>query len=71
MIKWREVESSNVDSIGWDDKGNMYVRYIGSGKTYMYVGVPRQRAVAASRAKSVGSYIARHIKGRYEPVHIG
>lgn len=71
MITWREVKSSNVERVGWDAFSNMYVEYSGSGKTYMYVGVSRQRVVAASRSQSVGSYIARKIKGKYKPVHLG
>jgi hypothetical protein len=66
-----EVTSSNVESISWDSVGSiMYVTFKGN-RTYAYKGVPYQRAVAASKAESVGGYIHRHIKGRYPVQHVG
>ena len=62
-VNWREVDSSNVNQVGWDDEGNMYVRY--GDRLYKYAGVSRQRVVAVSRTTSVGSYIARKIKPNY------
>ena len=64
FVNFRNVESSNVQRVGWDVFGNMYVTYI-TGNTYVYFGVTRQRAVAAAYAPSVGSYINRRIKGRF------
>jgi len=69
-VKWRQVESSNVARVGWDDYGTMYVTYK-SGVTYSYIGVSRQRAVACAYAPSVGSYINKRIKGHFKPVKIG
>ena len=69
-INWRKVKSSNVERVGWDNAGNMYVSYTGSGKLYKYVGVSRQRVVACARSASVGRYIQRKIKGHYKPIHI-
>jgi hypothetical protein len=63
--------SSNVESLSWDSQGSiMYVTYK-SGKTYAYKGVPYQRAVAASKARSVGTYINKNIKGRYPVQQVG
>ena len=64
-VNFRLVDSSNVDRIGWDKFGNMYVLYK-SGYLYLYFNVSRQRAVAAAYASSVGRYIHKKIKGKYE-----
>jgi hypothetical protein len=70
-IRWRETpESSNVEAVGWDSDMRLYARFKG-GSVYMYVGVSRQRAVAASRAQSVGRYFNDLIKPNYKAVKIG
>lgn len=74
-VRWRDVDSSNVRQVGWDSRGNMYVIYrdtSGEGRNtmYAYVDVPRQRVVAASRARSVGRYINEHIKPHHEAVKL-
>lgn len=69
-IHWLIVEgSSNIDKVGWDKNGRMYVRFL-SGAMYAYEGVSRQRAVAAARAQSVGGYINRVIKPNYKAVSL-
>lgn len=70
FVNFREVESSNVRMVGWDDAGNLYVRFK-SGATYVYLGVSRQRAVALAYAKSVGQYLNRVIKSAYDVIQIG
>lgn len=69
-VEWRKVESSNVDYVGWDKVRNMYVIYK-SGKTYAYLNVSRQRAVACVYAKSVGTYINQKIKPSFGVVTLG
>lgn len=64
-IKWRPVDSSNVEQVGWDRHKGMYVTYK-SGATYLYHGCTYQRAVACSNAPSVGQYIHKVIKPNYE-----
>lgn len=61
-------DSSNVDAVIWVP-GGMIVRFHG-GAAYLYKGVSRQRAVAAARAKSVGTYINRVIKPQFEALKI-
>lgn len=67
----RFVESSNVEFVAWPVTGEplMLVRYKGGG-TYGYLGVPRQKVVAAANAPSTGRYLHRHIIGKYKPVRI-
>lgn len=59
-IRWRRVESSNVEALGWDREEKMYVLFK-HGSLYVYSGVPRQKVVAAIRSSSVGSYVNREI----------
>lgn len=69
-INWRRVQStSGVDMVGWDNRGNMYISFKNSG-TYVYQGVTRQRAVAMTRARSVGRYLEKVIKPRFEAIKI-
>jgi hypothetical protein len=70
-VNVREVDSSNVDSIAWPVSGEplMIVTYRNGG-VYGYLGVTRQRAVAAAHSSSVGKYIAQRIKGHFEPVRL-
>lgn len=66
----RQVDSSNVRWIGWPKSGEpLLIVQFNSGR-YGYIGVPRQRAVACARAKSVGSYIHTRIKPKFEAVKI-
>lgn len=70
-VRWRNVTSSNIDRIGWDDERNMYVMFVSPGlPIYKYEGVSRQRAVAASRAASVGRYLNRVIKPNFPAIRI-
>lgn len=64
-IEWRSVVSSNVKRVGWDGKAGMYVEYL-NGSVYLYHDVPVQRVQACLRSLSVGGYIARSIKPRYD-----
>ena len=71
-IKWRDVSSSNVLAVGWTPPGYgsaMFVRYQG-GSVYAYIGVTRQRVVAAARARSVGKYINRVIKPNFRAIKV-
>ena len=71
QIRWRDTpDSSNVAAVGWDEDMNMYARFK-SGTIYMYLNVTYQRAVACSRASSVGGYFNKVIKPNYKAVKIG
>lgn len=69
QIRWRDVTSSNVSRVGWDRDGNMYVVFQ-PASLYVYRGVSRQRAVAMTRAKSVGSYLNKKIKPHFAAVRL-
>jgi hypothetical protein len=76
VIRWRKVESSNVEAVGWPSTGEplLLVRFK-SGRTYGYAGVSRQRAVALAYRRrlwdrSVGAYINRIIKPQFRAVRL-
>lgn len=67
----RDIDSGNVDWIGWPKSGEplMIVQFRGGGR-YAYLGVSRQKAVAASYAPSTGGYINKVIKPKYKVVKL-
>jgi len=69
-ITWRKVKSRNASAIGWDRERRLYVKFK-DGSSYFYEHVSRQRAVACSRAKSVGGYLAHEIYPNHHAVKIG
>lgn len=68
-IRWREVESSNVQAVGWDNENGMYVLFKNGG-LYLYKDVTRQRAVACFRAESVGKYVNKKIIPNFKATKI-
>jgi hypothetical protein len=78
-VNSRIVDSSNVTSVAWlvdgetelpyNDPHLMIVRFKGGG-TYGYIGVSRQRAVAAAYYASTGKYINDRIKPYFEAVRL-
>jgi hypothetical protein len=71
MVRGKYVTSSNVEWVAWPKSGEplMLVKFK-SGSVYGYVGVSRQRAVAAARAPSVGQYINKVIKPNFKAVKV-
>lgn len=67
----RDINSSNVKWIGWPVTGEplMVVEFEGGGR-YAYLGVSRQKAVAAAWAGSTGKYLAKRIKPHYKVVKL-
>jgi hypothetical protein len=72
FVNSRIIDSSNVESIAWPVDGEplMIVKYKNSERLYGYIGVSRQRAVAAAYYRSTGEYINRRIKGHFQAVTI-
>lgn len=65
-MKWqKDVYSSNVQSIGYEEESHeMIVTWL-KGKRSAYVGVPEDKAWEIANAASVGSAINSDIKGQY------
>lgn len=66
MIEMNFVSSSNIDAIGYDtETAELHVRFLKSGLTYKYPGVPQEVYEELMRADSKGSYFNRLIKPVY------
>lgn len=62
----QNVESSNVESVGYDpDTQELHVRYK-NGSLYKYEGVPPEAHEELMAADSVGTHLAANIKGTFE-----
>ena len=60
----KEVKSSNISHIGYED-GKLLVKFKSSpDKVYEYPGVTEAEHDALVNAKSIGSHYAAHIRGR-------
>lgn len=59
-VTWRDVSSSNIKRVGWDN-GAAHIEFM-SGRRFAYE-VPKTVFDALVAAPSVGSFFARQIKG--------
>lgn len=66
-IALEPVESSNVEQVGYDETlEQLYVGFKGGGDAlYVYSQVPRKKFDDLMTADSVGSFLAKHIKGEH------
>jgi hypothetical protein len=63
MMKWVEVDSTNLSAIGYDTlKGELGVRFRESGRAYHYLDVPEREYQAFMTARSKGTYLNRVFK---------
>ena len=61
----KEVSSSNIKSIGYnEDTQILCVRFL-DGSLYIYKGVPSSKFEGLSSASSVGRFLNQNIKGVY------
>lgn len=60
-----EVQSSNIESVGFDEaEQEAYVKFL-NGSVYVYRGVPLHEFEGLKDAPSVGSYLNRNFKNVY------
>ncbi len=64
-IEKQHVSSSNVEAIGYDETTETLRVWFLNGTTYDYSGVGLMEFEALRDAPSVGSYLARNVKGQY------
>ena len=65
-MSWnKNVFSSMVSEVGWDEAEGLLVTWAKSGKRSAYAGVPEDVAVALSNAPSVGTMLNEDIKPYY------
>lgn len=62
----KSVTSSNITSIGYDSADRVLEVEFHSGAVYRYYSVPAAVHAELMAADSHGSYLARHVKGRYD-----
>ena len=64
-MSWeKNVFSSNVQSVGYSDDGDLLITW-NSGKRSAYSGVPEDLAEQCSKAASVGSFLNAEIKNQF------
>lgn len=63
-MKMIPVESSNIQSIGWEDM-ELYITF-NSAITYVYYDVPEEVFEEMLDAPSQGKYFHANIKGKYD-----
>lgn len=67
-VKMIQVQSSNIQAVGYDeDKRNIHIELI-SGEKYMYKEVPKKVFEDLLTAPSIGSYTHRYLRDSYEVV---
>ena len=63
--KMIQVQSSNIEEIGYSDDSKLLVRFKG-GKVYEYADVPADLFNEFRAAQSVGSFFHKNILGKFE-----
>lgn len=64
------VESSAIESVGYDARSRtLEVAFVGGG-VYRYLGVPPREHETLMRAESLGTYVNKRIKPRYRCVRV-
>jgi hypothetical protein len=64
-MEMTHVDSSNVESVGYDEGSEtLQVEFI-NGANYQYFDVPENVYIGLRDAESVGGYLADNIKGEY------
>ncbi|WP_052476315.1 KTSC domain-containing protein [Cohnella kolymensis] len=60
------VVSSNIAAVGYNNFQNiLIIQFLGKTTTYSYYGVPVETYEEMMASKSVGSFYAKNIKGRF------
>ena len=66
MPEMNFIDSSNIESIGYDDDTQeLHVQFLSSGH-YIYRDVPREIFDDLMNAPSKGSFLNREVKGVYQ-----
>jgi hypothetical protein len=64
-MKRDPVESSNIESIGYDQKAAILEVQFHSGEIYQYASVPESVYKGLFNAQSKGKYFQANIRGKY------
>lgn len=66
----KQVDSSNIASIGYDEDSSTLEIEFHSGAVYQYFDVPLVVYYGLWEAISKGEYLAQHIKGQFRYVKV-
>lgn len=69
MIQRKQVNSSNIHSIGYDAETATLAVEFSSKRVYLYRNVPQELADSLNEAESVGKWFYNNIKNRPEYPH--
>lgn len=64
-MNWKDVESSNVARVGYDEQTYTLGVEFHGGEVYHYYEVPKSLFDKLCKAKSVGGFLNKEIKGQY------
>ncbi|GAF93205.1 unnamed protein product [marine sediment metagenome] len=64
-MKRRRVDSTNITSIGYDERTKILEIEFNSGSTYQYNNVPVSEYIKLINADSVGKHFHQNIKNNY------
>lgn len=65
-LKLKDVQSSNIEKIGYNEEDKiLYVKYK-LGKIYAYANVPKDLYESLNKAESKGSYMNSNIKNKFK-----
>lgn len=64
----KEVKSSNIAAVGYDEHTQVLTIKFKSGGTFKYAGVPKSAHDAFVGADSLGKYFHKHIRNGYRVV---
>jgi hypothetical protein len=65
IVERHSVKSSNIKSIGYDEKTKTLHVEFSSGGIYEYADVSPEKHTALMSADSIGGYLHKHIKGTH------
>ncbi|MFL6193844.1 MAG: KTSC domain-containing protein [Thermoanaerobaculia bacterium] len=65
-MRRERVSSSAISSVGYDPKSSVLEVEFSSGIVYDYFGVPSRVFRQLMKAPSIGSFVSRRIRDRYE-----
>jgi len=67
MPEMHMVSSSNIEAVGYDSAAReVHVRFLKTGRTYIYFDVDEYVFTELRNADSVGIYLNQNIKPRYQ-----
>ena len=64
-LNWTDVDSSNIQSVAYDEDSHILAVLFHNGGLYSYEDVDEDVYVDLVHAESVGKYLNQAIKGRY------